>query len=223
MARTNTRTERGSTEFVWPPITLRLPDWVGEETGPPGGCFPTVEDRMDLAIRLAERSVEQDAGAPFGASVFEIETGALVAPGVNLVLRENCSPAHAETLAIMGAQQARSTFDLGANGFPAMELVTSAQPCIQCYGNVWWSGLMRVVMAASADDVERLTNFREGPLPAEWDSRLTDRAPLPAVEVVQGVLRKRACTVLRRYGEMGGYIYNAGAGDEACPTRNFES
>ncbi|MFV1964828.1 MAG: nucleoside deaminase, partial [Pirellulaceae bacterium] len=150
-------TERGPAEFVWPPITLRLPDWVGEETGPPGGCFPTVEDRMDLAIRLAERSVEEDAGAPFGACVFEIESGALVTPGVSLVVRQNCSPAHGETLAIMGAQQAIGTFDLAANRFPPLELVTSAQPCIQCFGNVWWSGLKRVVMAASADDVERLT------------------------------------------------------------------
>jgi len=211
MTRTNTMTESGPTEFVWPPITLRLPDWVGKETGPAGGCFSTIEDRMYLAIRLAERSVEEDVGAPFGACVFEIESGALVAPGVSLVIRENCSPAHGETLAIMGAQQALGTFDLAANGFPPLELVTSAQPCIQCFGNVWWSGLKRVVMAASADDVERLTDFREGPLPAEWDSRLTDRAPLPAVEIVQGILRERACAVLRRYDEMGGFIYNAGS------------
>ena len=211
MTRTNTMTETEATGFAWPPITLGLPGWVGEETGPAGGRFPTAEDRMDLAIRLAERSVSEDAGAPFGAAVFEVESGALVAPGVSLVMRQNCSPAHGETLAIMGAQQALGTFDLGANGFPLLELVTSAQPCIQCFGNVWWSGLKRVVMAASADDVERLTGFREGPLPPEWDARLADRAPLPAVEVVQGVQRERACTVLRRYGEIGGFIYNAGS------------
>ncbi len=211
MTLSNTMTERGPSQFVWPPITLRLPDWVGEETGPSGGRFPSIEDRMGLAIRLAERSVEQDAGAPFGACVFEIESGALVAPGINLVMRENCSPAHAETLAIMGAQQAIGTFDLAASGRPPLELMTSAQPCIQCFGNVWWSGLRRVVMAASADDVERLTNFREGPLPAQWESRLANRTPLPAVEVVQGVLREQACTVLCRYSEMGGFIYNAGS------------
>ncbi len=217
MTRTNTMTERGPTKFVWPPITLRLPNWVGEETGPPGGRFPTVEDRMTLAIRLAERSVEEGVGAPFGACVFEIESGALVAPGVNLVMRENCSPAHGETLAIMGAQQAVGTFDLAADRLPPLELVTSAQPCIQCFGNVWWSGVKRVVMAASAADVERLTNFREGPLPPKWDSHLADRTPLPAVEVVQGVLRERACAVLRRYHELGGFIYNAGAGGNALP------
>ena len=211
MTPTNTLTASAATGFAWPPITLRLPGWVGEETGPVGGRFAGVEDRMDLAIRLAERSVKEDVGAPFGAAVFEIESGALVAPGVSLVMQENCSAAHGETLAIMGAQQALGTFDLGANGFPALELVTSAQPCIQCFGNVWWSGLKRVTMAASADDVERLTDFREGPLPDQWDSRLSDRVPLPPVEVVQGVLRERARAVLRRYSEMGGFIYNAGS------------
>ncbi len=217
MRLTNMMTEREATEYVWPSIALRLPDWVGEETGPPGCCFPTVEDRMDLAIRLAERSVAEDVGAPFGACVFEIGSGALIAPGVSLVMRGNCSPAHGETLAIMGAQQAMGTFDLAASDHPPLELVTSAQPCVQCFGNIWWSGLKRVVMAATADDVERLTGFREGPLPMEWESRLADRAPLPAIEVVHHVLRERSCAVLRRYREMGGFIYNAGSGDAVVP------
>ncbi len=211
MARTDINSAGDSTSYAWPSISLRLPDWVGEETGPPGGRFPTLEERMDLAIRLAERSVDEDLGAPFGACIFESDTGCLVAPGVSLVMRENCSPAHGETLAIMGAQRAFGTFDLGAADLPPLELVTSAQPCIQCFGNVWWSGVRRVVMAATANDVERLTDFREGPLPENWENRLRCRDPLPAIEIVPGVMRERACTVLRRYHEMGGYIYNAGA------------
>ena len=73
-------------------------------------------------------------------------------------------------------------------------------------------------MAATAGDVERLTGFREGPLPADWESRLERRAPLPSVVVVPHVLRERACEVLRRYSALGGFIYNAGARESLPPS-----
>ena len=59
---------------------------------------------MDLAVRLAARNIEE-GGGPFGAAVFEIETGRLVAPGVNQVVPLGSSLAHAEAMAIMIAQQ----------------------------------------------------------------------------------------------------------------------
>ncbi len=39
MARTDINSAGDSTSYAWPSISLRLPDWVGEETGPPGGRF----------------------------------------------------------------------------------------------------------------------------------------------------------------------------------------
>jgi tRNA(Arg) A34 adenosine deaminase TadA len=91
-----------------------------------------------------------------------------------------------------------------------MELVTSAQPCIQCFGIVWWSGLRRLVVGATKEDVEVLAGFEEGPLPDNWADRLTNRAPLPPITVLQGILRERAQGVLAQYQEQGGTVYNPG-------------
>ena len=66
-------------------ITLALPDWVGTAIDKHGASFETVEARMQFAIALARNNIERKTGGPFGAGIFEIETGRLVAPGVNLV------------------------------------------------------------------------------------------------------------------------------------------
>jgi tRNA(Arg) A34 adenosine deaminase TadA len=193
-------------------VTLRLPSWVGSLIGDGSRIHATPEERMDLAIRLAQRNVEEDTGGPFGACVFESETGRIVAAGVNVVVTSRCSVAHAEAMAIMIAQRRRGAFDLGAPGQPRMELVTSAQPCIQCYGVIWWSGVARLVVGADADDVRSIAGFEEGPLPPGWADRLRHRPPLPPVEVATGCLRDRAREVLRRYRDSGGPIYNPGSG-----------
>ncbi|MGC9348486.1 MAG: nucleoside deaminase [Anaerolineae bacterium] len=192
-----------------PRLHLQLPDWIAEEIGDPQRPFTTVEDRMALAIRLAARNVEL-GGGPFGAAVFEIDSGRLVAPGVNLVLPLNSSLAHAEAIAIMAAEQALGTHDLGAEGLPPMELVTSAQPCIQCYGITWWSGVQRLVIGATKEDVETITGFVEGPLPNDWVDQLGHRDPLQPVTVIQDVLGDEARAVLRRYREISGAVYNPG-------------
>jgi tRNA(Arg) A34 adenosine deaminase TadA len=192
---------------LYPTVHLHLPAWISEETGDPDRRFPTLDARMALAVRLAERNIEA-GGGPFGAAIFEIESGKLVAPGVNRVMPLACSLAHAEAMAIMVAQQVCASHDLGAQGLPPMELVTSAQPCIQCYGNLWWSGLSRVVIGATKEDVESLTGFVEGPLPRDWADHLAHRPPLPPVTVVRDVLRDEARRVLAQYRAQGGTIYN---------------
>jgi tRNA(Arg) A34 adenosine deaminase TadA len=192
---------------LYPTVHLHLPAWISEETGDPDRRFPTLDARMALAVRLAERNIEA-GGGPFGAAIFEIESGKLVAPGVNRVMPLACSLAHAEAMAIMVAQQVCASHDLGAQGLPPMELVTSAQPCIQCYGNLWWSGLSRVVIGATKEDVESLTGFVEGPLPDDWADHLAHRPPLPPVTVVRDLLRDEARRVLAQYRAQGGTIYN---------------
>jgi len=201
-----------------PVVRFELPEWVAEEVGDPRRLYGLREERMDLALRLAERNVEQGGGGPFGACVFETDTGLLVSAGVNLVVSTNSSLAHAEALAIMLAQHAHATFDLAEKGLPSMELVSTAQPCIQCYGILWWSGLRRVVIGATAQDVESLTGFREGPLPTDWAGRLADRSPLPAVDVITDCLRARACRLLREYHDQGGPVYIPGGDKKDRPS-----
>lgn len=194
---------------MFPSKTISLPKWV-EEVIDDHLIYPALEDRMSLAIRLAEANIQNDGG-PFGACVFETESGKLIAPGVNLVIQENCSLAHAESIAIMLAQEMLQTYDLGAPGLPSMELVTSAQPCIQCYGNLWWSGLKRLVIGASKRDVEEITGFQEGPLPRDWIAKLENRGPLPPITVIKDVLRKQASEVLHQYILRDGKVYNPSA------------
>ncbi len=194
---------------MYPDVCLKLPEWIAEEVGDPARCYATLEERMALAVRLAARNVVT-GGGPFGAAIFEIERGRLIAPGVNRVVAEHCSLAHAEAMAIMVAQQVLGTFDLGRADLPPLELVTSAQPCIQCYGNLWWSGLQRVVIGARREDVEQLTGFHEGPLPDDWAGKLEHRPPLHPIAVARDVLREEARAVLRKYAQSDGPVYNPG-------------
>lgn len=129
----------------YPAVKLSLPGWI--ETALPDAkrVYPDIAARMDVVIELSRRNVDARTGGPFGAAIFEMHSGRLVAPGVNRVIPGNCSVAHAETLAIMTAQAILGTYDLGADGLPPMELVSSTEPCAMCLGAVVWSGVRRLV------------------------------------------------------------------------------
>lgn len=185
-------------------LQLALPDWVGEidHTRP----YPDDEAKMALAIDLARRNVEAQSGGPFGAAIFDAENR-LLAVGVNRVLPETCSVAHAETMAFMLAQ--RRTGRVRLNRTDADEpcgpitLAASGQPCCQCYGAAVWAGADRLLIGARSGDIEELTEFDEGPLPADWVGQLAVRG----IEVVRDVLRDEARAVLRAYAERGGPSY----------------
>ena len=159
---------------------------------------------MRFAIELARQNVEHRTGGPFGAAVFEAGSGRVVGVGVNLVEASNCSIAHAEMIAIAGAQQAVGRYDLGAGG-GVYELATSTEPCAMCLGAIPWSGLRRVVCAAHGEDAAAI-GFDEGAKPADWVGELRKRG----IEVVRDVLRDEAQAVLQQYAKAGGLIYNAG-------------
>src|ERR687898_1834168 len=105
----------------FPQVTLVLPGWVEELLSDPERTYPTEEDRMRLVIELSRLNVERGTGGPFGAAIFEQETGRLLAPGMNLVVPLSCSVAHAEMVAIMVAQRIVWNFDLGGGGEAAHE------------------------------------------------------------------------------------------------------
>src|SRR5215217_7696711 len=67
----------------------------------PDATYPTVEDRMRLAVGLARANVDYGSGGPFGAASFDPRTTRLVVPGVNLVIATNCAVAHANMVAII--------------------------------------------------------------------------------------------------------------------------
>ena len=167
-------------------------------------AYPTVADRMDLVIDLARKNVDAGTGGPFGAGIFEMGSGRLVAPGVNMVIPGNCSVAHAEITAIMVAQKIIGTYDLGGDGLPPMELVSSTEPCAMCLGAVVWSGVRRLVCGARDVDARDI-GFDEGPKPDNWTFALETRG----IAVLRDVGRKAAVAVLKHYVDRGGLIYNA--------------
>jgi tRNA(Arg) A34 adenosine deaminase TadA len=155
---------------------------------------------MALAIELARRNVEH-GGGPFGAVVFERETGKIIAPGMNLVMPQESSLLHAEIVALMFAQAREKSFTL-ANA--SCELFASSEPCVQCLGACHWAGLSRLVCGASVV-VAEAAGFDEGPRAADWKEQLAARG----TTVVTGVSAALAASVLTAYTDAGGFRYNA--------------
>lgn len=177
-------------------IHLTLPPWI-EEVADTSRRYLSDEERVGLAIELSRRNVEYGSGGPFGAAIFD-EHGRIIAAAANRVVPQNCSVAHAEMLAFMAAQQRLASFRLNQQG-GHYTLATSAQPCCQCYGATVWAGVDTVLIGARAEDVEALTEFDEGPLPADWIGQWAERG----ITVRRDILREQACAVLAAYGASG--------------------
>ena len=159
---------------------------------------------MRLAIELARQNVLHDRGGPFGAAIFECETGRLVGVGVNRVVPLNNSVLHAEIVAFMEAEARLGSYTLAAEGMPEHEIVTSCEPCAMCLGAALWAGVRRIVCGASRHDAAEL-RFDEGPVFPQSHAYLEARG----VEIVQDVLREEALEVFQLYRQQGGTIYNA--------------
>jgi tRNA(Arg) A34 adenosine deaminase TadA len=181
-------------------LHLTLPAWVHEEVDA-ARRYPDAHAQVALAIQLSRRNVENSSGGPFGAAVFDGE-GRLLGVGVNRVIPQNCSLAHAETMAFMLAQQHTQRHRLNENG-EHIVLATSSQPCCMCYGASFWAGIDSLRVGARAEDVMELTEFDEGPLPADWIGELTRRG----IEVERDILRDHARDVLRQYSRLAGQAY----------------
>ncbi len=158
---------------------------------------------MALVIRLAEENVARGDGGPFGATVFEIGSGVLVAAGVNRVIEASNSVLHAEMVALMFAQQRLASFSLRSPGGPAHQLVTSCEPCAMCLGATLWSGVTRLIVGAAREDAIAV-GFEEGPVFPESYAYIAARG----VETVRDVRRAEAAALLRAYRDNGGIVYN---------------
>lgn len=184
-------------------IEIALPDWMSELVTY-GQGYPDLEDRMRLAIELARRNVQRSGGGPFGAAVFERDSGRLVGAGVNLVVPLNNSVLHAETVAFMDAEQRLGSYTLAADGMPAHELVTTCEPCAMCLGATLWAGARRIIYGATRADAAEL-RFDEGPVFPQSYAYLEARG----ISIVAELLRAEARAVFELYRDRRGPIYNA--------------
>lgn len=177
-------------------IDITQPDWLQEKIG----TRPTLCDdvtRMDFVLTLAEETVTRRYGGPFAAAVFS-GNGELVAVGVNSVLPQHNSILHAEVVALMFAQQ-----QWQQHALPQHTLFSSCAPCAMCLGAIFWSGVSRVVSAATKADAEA-TGFDEGPVFPQTLEYLREAG----IELVEGLQRQRAKQILLDYRAGGGDIYN---------------
>jgi tRNA(Arg) A34 adenosine deaminase TadA len=177
-----------------------LPAWLAdaEELD---GVYACKDARIALAIDLARRNVEHATGGPFGAVVFD-EDDRIVAAGVNRVEPLQVSLAHAEIVALVGAQRRLGRARLNDDG-RHYTLATSAQPCCQCYGAIVWAGIDELLIGARNEDTESLAGFDEGPLPDDWIGGLTRRG----IRVERDLRRDAARAVLAAYASRNSVRY----------------
>lgn len=188
-------------------IRISLPEWLETFMAGTMPACDSPEARMRLVIDLAARNIKHGTGGPFAAAVFDMENGGLIAAGVNLVTGNNCSLAHAEMVAIGLAQQKLGNYDLGADGLPRFELVSSCEPCAMCFGALPWSGIRHLICGARAEDA-RAIGFDEGPKLKNWQQELESRG----ITVATDICRDEARKILNDYAAAGGMIYNARQG-----------
>lgn len=190
--------------MIFPSFTFIIPSWLESFMKKEGDkVYASVEDRMRLVLELSRLNSIKSNGGPFGAAIFNMSNNRLLAPGVNLVLSSKVSLLHAEIVAISLAQLMIGHYDLGGEGMPQYELVTSTEPCAMCFGAIPWSGVRRVVCGARNEDARKI-GFDEGPKLEKWSHELE----LRGIDVVKDVCRIEAANILENYLENGGLIYN---------------
>ncbi|HLS28723.1 MAG TPA: nucleoside deaminase [Opitutales bacterium] len=197
-------TQTGSSDSnPFPVVEYAYPDWLSSAVDW-DRSFVTDEQKIGVAIELSRLNVEQGAGGPFGAAIFDGESGKLVSIGVNRVVATHNSAMHAEMMAMMMAQARVGNYTLRKRGDVSYELATSSEPCAMCLGAMLWSGVSRVICGATGEDA-RSIGFDEGPVfPASY-TYLEERG----IKFVRETCRDKAKTVLNLYVEKGGLIYNA--------------
>jgi guanine deaminase len=122
------------------------------------------EEIISLLIKLAEENAKAGNG-PFAAIIVN-ERGDLIDYGLNQVISKKDSTAHAEITAIRKCQTRLGSHDLSKWN---LTLYTSSDPCIQCFGAIYWSGIKKVYSCVPKERVEYF-GFDEGPVSAQlWE------------------------------------------------------
>lgn len=119
----------------------------------------TDEELMTRAVELAEQSVREGWGGPFGAVV--VRDGEIIAIGQNLVLRTGDPTAHAEVVAVRNAAQRLWPATLEpapadphgrAQMLAGCTLYASNFPCPMCYSAITWARIDAVVYGCDVAD-----------------------------------------------------------------------
>lgn len=187
-------------------LSVHLPEWINEVVDWQHPLHSD-DDKMALTVELARQNVLRGTGGPFASIIIHRTSGQLLSVGVNQVVAQNNSTLHGEVMAIMLGEQRLQTFSLG-NSSDEYELFTSCEPCAMCMGAILWSGVKRLVCAATGDDA-RAIGFDEGPVFEQSYAYLRNAG----IDVVRGMLQPEGKAVLELYLQQGGKLYNGKADD----------
>ena len=185
-------------------FSVSLPQWLQHEISSLPESIPNIDEQMAHVIKCSRLNIEHDTGGPFAAAVFEKESGKHISTGVNRVMPEACSSAHAEVVALSMAQKLLSTWDLSSLDH-SYQLVVNWRPCIMCYGAVIWSGVQTLITAGDSHELETITGFDEGPVPDNWIEELNKRG----IDVINNIGKSDAIEVYRAFKQSGKHVYNA--------------
>ncbi|KUG26007.1 cytidine and deoxycytidylate deaminase family protein [hydrocarbon metagenome] len=178
--------------------TIEIPEWVKEINSKI--ILETNEAKMNFVLDLAIKNIEMKTGGPFAAAVFNKSTNELVSIGLNVVVENNCSVAHAEVVAIINAEEKLNNYRLDDTEYI---LISSAQPCVMCNGALLWSGITTLVFGATKDDVEEIVGFDEGPIHPHWIEEFKNRG----IKVLGKILHDKSRQVLQLYKDSEGILY----------------
>jgi tRNA(Arg) A34 adenosine deaminase TadA len=98
------------------------------------------------AVKIAISGIKK-GGGPFGAVI--VKDNKVIAGSNNKVVLSGDPTAHAEILVIREAARLLKTYDLNQ-----CVLYSTCEPCPMCLGAVYWSGIKRVVYAATRHDAD---------------------------------------------------------------------
>ncbi len=180
-------------------FSIDMPDWIkGFISSKSNCCYLSDQDKINLVLDALEIQIKMDTGGPFAAIVFD-PNGWIISIGVNLVVPENNSTAHAEMIALQLAQKTIANFSLNSIG--KCTLASSSQPCAQCCGAGVWAGISKLLVACSSSDTEEILGFDEGPIHPNWIQEYEQRG----ITVIKDLERDKACDIIKNYQ---GIIYN---------------
>src|SRR5438477_11587429 len=114
-------------ETIHPAVHLEYPDWVDEVVNWQRR-YASDHDKMRVAIAVSRENVTRGTGGPFGAAIFERDTGHIVAVGMNSVVRLHNCTLHGEMVAFMMEQRRVGSFALSALKLPEHARFTRLGP-----------------------------------------------------------------------------------------------
>ncbi len=131
---------------------------------------------MRRAIALADRSMRNHEGGPFGAVIVRDQT--IIGEGWNRVIATNDPTAHGEISAIRDACQHVNSFELSGS-----VIYTTGEPCPMCLGAIYWARISRIFYGFRISDAAAI-GFDDTKIFDQF-SRAAHQRTIPAEEILR--------------------------------------